>query len=588
MGRDFASSKILLFASIVLIISAHLYYPKWQKSGTEATISWDVSGYYMYLPAIFIYHDLEQYDFVDELRSQYGFTPDFQQAFLHEESGHYVMKYSIGQAILYSPCFFLAHTYASMIDTYPADGFSRPYQLSLSIWSLLVSFLGILFSYRALRYYFSTNVSAVTVLLILLGSNHLNYVAIDGAMSHNYLFTLFSAIILSTIQFYKRPRYSYALGIGVMVGLCALTRPTEILISMIPLLWGVDYLDRQSWSDRFSFLSSHRYKVIFAIISCLAVGSVQLFYWYYITGHWTVYSYQDQGFSWLQPHIISGLFSYRAGWLIYSPFMIFSLVGFYYLFSYRHDIIGTCLVFFLLFIYVAFSWDIWWYGGSFGQRTMVHCGSILVFPLAAFIDHMRRLATWIRVFIGLIITLFIYLNFWYIHQAHRGGLLHAGNMTKAYFWKTLGTYDHDVNDLKLLDTDEYFKGDRSILGHEILSNDPFKLNHTINYSEIYQYKAPIKTEWYRVIVEIEIGQKEHEGWKMVQLIAHFKNDDESVKYRFIRIHRLLSENDKKVVFLDVKSPKEEYDKIEVYLWNPGSTYSTQVNRISIEAYNEIH
>ena len=31
----------------------------------------------------------------------------------------------------------------------------------------------------------------------------------------------------------------------------------------------------------------------------------------------------------------------------------------------------------LLFIYIAFAWDIWWYGGSLGQRSMVQAYAVL-------------------------------------------------------------------------------------------------------------------------------------------------------------------------------------------------------------------
>jgi len=38
------------------------------------------------------------------------------------------MKYSIGQAIQFSPFFFIAHAWASSSAQYEADGFSFPYE----------------------------------------------------------------------------------------------------------------------------------------------------------------------------------------------------------------------------------------------------------------------------------------------------------------------------------------------------------------------------------------------------------------------------------------------------------------------------
>ncbi len=77
-------SKYALIICIFLVsITAFKFYPKWEKKGTEATLSWDASGYYMYLPAIFIYNDIKKCSFKDSILQKYQPTPDFQQAFLH-------------------------------------------------------------------------------------------------------------------------------------------------------------------------------------------------------------------------------------------------------------------------------------------------------------------------------------------------------------------------------------------------------------------------------------------------------------------------------------------------------------------------
>jgi len=62
--HNMSFSKISLwFCFILLSVIALFYYPKWNKETTEATISWDVSGYYWYLPAFLIYDDLKQIGF---------------------------------------------------------------------------------------------------------------------------------------------------------------------------------------------------------------------------------------------------------------------------------------------------------------------------------------------------------------------------------------------------------------------------------------------------------------------------------------------------------------------------------------------
>ncbi len=120
----------LLCSYLIIFYFAFIYYPKWTQPAAEATISYDVSGYYLYLPAIFIYHDIHYLEFQKELNNKYRYSPgDYQGVQLPD--GNYTMKYSTGAAIMYLPWFFAGHIFAKVYD-YPADGFSLPYQAALS------------------------------------------------------------------------------------------------------------------------------------------------------------------------------------------------------------------------------------------------------------------------------------------------------------------------------------------------------------------------------------------------------------------------------------------------------------------------
>jgi Dolichyl-phosphate-mannose-protein mannosyltransferase len=222
------SMTAFFLCSLFIVVAAFCYYPKWQQRYTEATLSWDVSGYYMYLPAIFIYKDLKELNFRDDIIQKYKPSPEFGQAFRHP-SGNFVMKYSCGQALQYLPWFTIGHLLAKPLG-YPADGFSKPYQVAIGWGSLLVVLLGLWFLRKNLLYYFSEKATAITLLLLVFGSNYLNYSAFDGAMTHNWLFTLYCLLIYSSIRFYQKPSYSWAIFTGILIGWAALTRPTEIIV----------------------------------------------------------------------------------------------------------------------------------------------------------------------------------------------------------------------------------------------------------------------------------------------------------------------------------------------------------------------
>ena len=65
------------------MIANFVDYPKWKLDRTEATISWDVSGYYFYLPAIFIYKDIKKVKFKQAIQDKYHPASSPYQTFTH-------------------------------------------------------------------------------------------------------------------------------------------------------------------------------------------------------------------------------------------------------------------------------------------------------------------------------------------------------------------------------------------------------------------------------------------------------------------------------------------------------------------------
>lgn len=584
-------SKLCLYLSILIILATHFcYYPKWKMSGTEATISWDVSGYYMYLPAMIIHNDLKKCQFRNELQ-KYNPSPGFQQAFIHEKSGNYVMKYSIGQAIVFSPFFLLGHVWALNDNNYPSDGFSLPYQLLISLGMLLIAMLGLYYLRKSLLTYWNENTVGFTLLGLVIGTNYLNYSAIDGAMTHNSLFSIYAVLIWLSIQFYKNPNVSRSFGIGLCVGLAALIRPTEIISSIIPILWGINIFNTEERNRRIHFIQHNWKYYTLSIIIAACVGTIQLVYWKYVSGEWIVYSYQDQGFSWLSPHVWNGLFSYRSGWLVYSPFMIFALIGFTSLYNQKKSICYTIALFFLLFSYIAFAWDIWWYGGSLGQRAMVQAYPILAFPLCAFIQTLTQRTKYIKVCTITLGFIFVYANIWFTHQAHKGGLLYVGQMTGPYFWKTLFKNESNTENLKLLDgVTEIYEGE--LINKRLVYKDTTFLT---NLSKDNQYSKSINIkssefdttyDRLRVSIDASIGQKEWTYWAMTQFIVTFKQEEKVIDSKMIRLQRHLGDNQTKQIYLDIIKPKQEFSTVEVRFWNSRGQKPITLSNLSVVIYNE--
>ncbi|HLO70030.1 MAG TPA: hypothetical protein VK167_04125, partial [Flavipsychrobacter sp.] len=124
---------------------------------------WDNLGYYMYLPGIFIYHDIDKLEWMPAIDAKYGMTGgSFYQAEKLED-GNYVDKYLGGVAIMQLPFFAGAHFVAQQYG-YPTDGFSPPYQYTVAFAAIFYALLGLFLLRRFLLKYFDDKSVAISIL----------------------------------------------------------------------------------------------------------------------------------------------------------------------------------------------------------------------------------------------------------------------------------------------------------------------------------------------------------------------------------------------------------------------------------------
>ncbi len=591
------STHAVVIIAVVWFLLGSFYYSKWEKQYHEATISWDVSGYYHYLPAIFIYKDIRQQDWMHEINTKYLPSPAFDQAVGHNDSGNKVNKYMAGQAVLYTPFFLVSHMYASISKTYPADGYSKPYQVGIWFGSLLFSILGLLLLRILLLKYFNDQIVLLTLIALGLGTHWMEYASINNAMNHGWLFTLLCILILSTIRFYKQSDWLSVLGIGTSLGLAMLVRPTEAIWIMVPLLWGMSNL-----KERFSILLQEWKKVIAAVIISGFLVSIQLMYWKYAAGEWIVYTYADQGFNWLHPKIWRGLMGVRIGWWIYTPLMFLAMFGWYGLYKKHQNIFWSCFVTSILAVYITLSWSHFDSGGGLGQRNLIQIYPLMAFPLAIMIDWFikNKYGKWI---LFIIIGLNLYYTGWWMHQAHKGGFFQAGQTTTPYFYKVVGRFHPNKDYLKLLDTREYFDGNpkaTTLLYENDFEQDTayFSLtwpggDQAICLNGEYQSYGPIEIpitssscqEWLRCEAEFMIQSREWTGWKYTQWIVQFYRGEEVIKSNVIRLQRLITEDHiRSPLFFDVKIPTEAYDRCTMTVWNATSEGQVLMDNLKVSCF----
>lgn len=607
---NYKKSLLAYFFSCAFIFSLVVIYPSWNNKGGGATLSWDVMGYYTYLPAGIIYQDLAQLKFRDDIQKKYHST-GLDMAAYPTENGNLIMKYPLGMALAYSPWFLMAHTIATF-TSYEADGYSLPYQFLIEFGCLMYVFIGLWYFRKILIRYFDDDVSAITLILIALGTNYLNYTAFDMAMPHNFLFMLYAMLIWYTIKWYEKPNFKDSIIIGICIGWAALARPTEVISILIPVLWGLSNLE--SVRERFFLWKKHFGKLFLTGSIIAGIGLLQIIYWKIFSGKLLEYSYQDQGFSWNGVHLKNCFISYRKGWLMYTPIMAFSLIGFYFLWKKNQTQelmekhFWAVFIFFLINTYIIFSWDIWWYGGGFGQRAMIPSYVLLGLPLAAFLGFIKK-HFFAKIGFGILIFGCFALNLFQTWQAHTPyGGFETENMTKAYYWKIFGKTKFDPEWKILLDTDEEYLGSlknpKTIYSNdfeEVTDSVSFHTKHTISdstslylsqgvqFSPIFSipFSGNEDVDWIRASADFYCESKEWNYWQMTQFIISLEDNDVVKKHKMIRVHRLLGEKNWRRIWVDIKIPKgQKFNNIKVKFWNAGGSKEIWIDDLRIESFSE--
>ncbi len=582
---------------VMMCYASFFFYPRWKQGTTEAAISWDVSGYYWYLPSIFIYHDIKHQGFKDSILNKYRPTnTEFMQG-MKLDNGNYVMKYASGMAVMYLPFFTAAHLVAGALG-YPRDGFSAPYQFAIQFGGLLMALIGLWYFRKLLLNFYNDKVVAIVLLLLVFGSNYLNYSSIDCGMSHSWLFTVYVFLLLNTVYFYRSFQVKYAIRIGLLAGLATLTRPTDIISCLIPLLWGMDNLLPATIKKQFSILIKNYKAMLLAVVCALCVLSIQLIYWKYVSGHWLVYSYQGQKLYFRSPNFMDYTFSYRSGWLVYSPLLVLAFIGILpFLWKGQNKV--AIITFFLLNYYIVCAWNIWWYGG----RAMIQSYPVLFFCIAALVNAVlnRKILAW---FCALPVLIFIYYNTWITYIYHKGNLFDNDCMSEAYFWRIACKWSAPASIAVLKDSPDLFEGQPKDI-KTIYRNDfdtatgPFydtlpgkkgkllALNKYNQNSPYYKFAFNGNhAGWIRAQATFQCREKEYEGWKMAQFIVRLVKKDSIIKERMIRVYRLLDNNQTRDITIDLNLPGASFDSVNVLFWNGGSDKPLWIDDLKVDAFSE--
>ena len=414
---------IILIAITSVWVSSNL---NWGKGKPQTIIKADGKGYYGYLPAVFIYNDLN-FNFIEEYEKGKYFNKNLYYKYVREANGRRFNRYFAGTAIPMTPFFLIAHGISKIVGL-PDDGYADLYHICINIAAIFYLVIALLFFGKVLdRFGISALNKALSYLVIYFGTNWFYWVNLEPAVSHVYSVAFVPIFIYYFLKFIDNRSYKHLVISALTIGLLVLIRPINVLcVIMLPMFFGSG---KKFWSAINLVIASPKY-LITAVVLPLLVISIQLVIYKIQVGQFFIYSYQDEGFVFWHPEIINFLFSYKKGLFVYTPVLVLGSGGFLFWYRYSKWSLLSGLFFLAVIIYVLSSWHMWWYGGGFGTRVMIDYYIVWLLPIAFLLNNVKGIIR--KLVIGFFTLMVVFVQ--YQPCQYRYYIIHWDGPTAAEYW----------------------------------------------------------------------------------------------------------------------------------------------------------
>lgn len=351
-----------LAIAIVMVFFAIITW-RWSWNQGPVIIRSDAEGYYGYLRAVFINHDLGHE------------RPN--HTYLHRTPQGTLNKYFAGEAVMLTPFFLVAHGWAHLSGA-ATDGLSTPYMRAVGIAGLTYALLGLLAFRRVMRRLgVSEAVAALALLSTGFGTQLVQYASIQPGWSHVYSFCMISTFLWLTLRMADAVRPGRAVAWGLALGLIVLLRPVNgLVILAVPVVLG---------NGALAFVRTcmeRRGSLLLAVLAAGVVVFIQSLLWHAQTGRFWADGYRGEGFHWDRPRIAEVLLGIRRGLFLWTPLLL--LAAFSACWIWRRERVRSLavLLYWAANTYVIASWWIWYYGSGWGARVYIEHYPVLLLPLA--------------------------------------------------------------------------------------------------------------------------------------------------------------------------------------------------------------
>lgn len=376
----------------ILIIGLHFL-----DVNVKAPVREDGVGYYAYLPAVFIYDDIN-FDFmIDEDVPYTKGINSFERVFNPREAevmgfnklenGNILDKYPIGVAVMLAPFFVIGHIFSLIFGT-NLSGWSFFYQYFCFYGGVVYFLLGLLLLKRLLSRYFTPGTVLLSLFAITFGTSLFNYATYENIFSHVYAFFLGCVLLILVPKWLKRMTPFRSAFLGAVLGLLFIVRNTNIIyFLMVPLFGVTNFMDLRERLHRFW---KNRRQILIVASVCILFALPQFLYWKTVSSDWVVYSYGEEGFRFFNPQILNVLFSPQKGLFFWAPILLPAVLGLFLLKGRLRKYILPGAIILILQVYLVSSWWSWEFGWSFGHRAFVDSMGVFALGFAGFYSTIRQ------------------------------------------------------------------------------------------------------------------------------------------------------------------------------------------------------
>ncbi|HEY2431577.1 MAG TPA: hypothetical protein VGI12_02815 [Vicinamibacterales bacterium] len=363
----------------------------------------DAYSYYVYLPALALYHDPSLQAVADDCCG--GTFPAWTAISRWRGTRRWVDAHPIGVAVMTAPFFVAAHLLTRWTNLSP-DGFTPYYQHGAGLAGLTCVIAGLWFLRRLLRRHFSDATADASLVALLAGTSLYHYATFDSTWSHAFSFVLCAALFERLDGWHDEAGTADAAAIGAIAGLMVLVRHTNAVIAAA---LGLTLVVR-----------SRSFRAALPVVIAVAAASLIPQAWLYhrATNHWFVSAYGDMGFTWRSPHIAGVLVSPAKGLFFWAPLLLAAVAGLGVLPASLRRWRPAIAAILVIHTYLIASWWDWQFGASFGHRGFVDVYPLLspglaaVFSRAAVRPSLRAVTT-VAVVLLCALSIFQMLQYWH-------------------------------------------------------------------------------------------------------------------------------------------------------------------------------